>query len=67
MGAARSGSQGAVGRHSAAAVALLFWLVFGVVGNVGAYGMSVVANNEVFELSSVRRSLGVLMVAQFSC
>lgn len=55
----------AVGRHSAAAVALLFWLVFGVIGNVGAYGMSVVANNEVFELSSVRRSLGVLMVAQF--
>jgi hypothetical protein len=55
----------AVGRHSATAVALLFWLVFGVVGNVGAYGMSVVANNEVFELSSVRRSLGVLMVAQF--
>lgn len=55
----------AVGRHSAAAVALLFWLVFGVVGNVGAYGMSVVAQNEVFELSSVRRSLGVLIVAQF--
>jgi hypothetical protein len=55
----------AVGRHSAAAVALLFWLVFGLVGNVGAYGVTVVATNEVLELSSVRRSLGILCVAQF--
>ena len=33
--------------------------------NVGAYGVTVVATNEVLELSSVRRSLGILCVAQF--
>ena len=55
----------AIGRHSAALAALLFWIMFGLLGNVGAYGVSVVANNEVFELSSVRRSLGLLCVAQF--